>query len=205
MFVNGGNVNNTPFFVAEIKDADGINASGAGIGHDMQLIIDNDASMTYNLNENFNYNFGTYTEGTTFCYLPHLEPGIHTLQFRVWDVLNNPSVTRLSFNVVEGLAPNIVDVNATQNPAQDATTFIVTHNRPGSEFDVMIEIFDMSGRLLHKIISPSTPGTTTCTVPWDVTIANGKRLRTGVYLYRVNISCDGSRNVSKAKKIVVTN
>lgn len=205
MFVNGGNVNNTPFFVAEIKDGDGINASGAGIGHDMQLIIDNDASMTYNLNENFNYNFGTYTEGTTFCYLPHLEPGIHTLQFRVWDVLNNPSVTRLSFNVVEGLAPNIVDVNATQNPAQDATTFIVTHNRPGSEFDVMIEIFDMSGRLLHKIISPSTPGTTTCTVPWDVTIANGKRLRTGVYLYRVNISCDGSRNVSKAKKIVVTN
>ena len=117
--------------------------------------------------------------------------------------MNNPSVTSLSFNVVAGLPPNIVDINAVQNPVQSTTSFIVTHNRPGSEFDIVIEIFDMSGRLLHKITSPSTPGLTTCTVPWDVTIANGKRLKTGVYLYRVNISCDGSRNVSKAKKLIV--
>ena len=203
MFVNGGDVNSTPFFVAEIRDADGINASGAGIGHDMQLVIDNDANMTFNLNENFTYNFGTYTEGMTYSYMPQLEPGYHTLQFRVWDVMNNPSVTSLSFNVVAGLPPNIVDINAVQNPVQSTTSFIVTHNRPGSEFDVVIEIFDMSGRLLHKITSPSTPGMTTCAVPWDVTIANGKRLKTGVYLYRVNISCDGSRNVSKAKKLIV--
>jgi hypothetical protein len=203
MFVNGGDVNSTPFFVAEIRDADGINASGAGIGHDMQLVIDNDANMTFNLNENFTYNFGTYTEGMTYSYMPQLEPGYHTLQFRVWDVMNNPSVTTLSFNVVAGLPPNIVDINAVQNPVQSTTSFIVTHNRPGSEFDIVIEIFDMSGRLLHKITSPSTPGMTTCAVPWDVTIANGKRLKTGVYLYRVNISCDGSRNVSKAKKLIV--
>ena len=60
-FVDGGNVNSTPYFVAEIKDKDGINAAGSGIGHDLQLVIDGDMAKTYTLNNNFSYDFGTYT------------------------------------------------------------------------------------------------------------------------------------------------
>ena len=58
-FVDGGNVNSTPYFVAEIKDKDGINAAGSGIGHDLQLVIDGDMAKTYTLNNNFSYDFGT--------------------------------------------------------------------------------------------------------------------------------------------------
>lgn len=57
-FVDGGNVNGTPYFVAEIKDKDGINAAGSGIGHDLQLVIDGDMAKTYTLNNNFSYDFG---------------------------------------------------------------------------------------------------------------------------------------------------
>lgn len=102
-FVNGGDVNSTPYFVANITDRNGINASGTGIGHDMQLIIDGDMSKTYNLNSNFAFDFGSYTSGTTFYSIPELEPGHHQLLFRAWDILNNPNTATLDFNVVKGL------------------------------------------------------------------------------------------------------
>ena len=41
------------------------------------------------------------------------------------------------------------------------------------------------------------------TVDWNLTTSNGNRLETGVYLYRVNISCEGSHKASKARKLIV--
>lgn len=202
-FQNGGNVNATPLFVAELSDNNGINASGTGIGHDMQLIIDNDKDKTFTLNDNFRYDFGSYTSGTTYMMMPELSVGMHTLQFRAWDILNNPSTTTLSFNVVNGLEPHIIDVNVTQNPARTGTTFVVTHDRPGSDVNIEIEIFDNSGRLLHKIQQSAVAGLSTTTIPWDLRTAIGACLQTGIYLYRVNITCDNSTRASKTKKLIV--
>lgn len=202
-FTNGGNVNATPFFVAEIRDKDGINASGSGIGHDMQLVIDNDASQTYNLNEHFQFDFGSYTSGSTFLSMPRLSEGRHTLRFRAWDILNNPSTVTLSFNVVDGQTPTIADVNVTRNPAKTSTMFIVTHDRPGSDLDISVEIFDASGRLMHVLSQTATPETNTSAINWDLTNGNGARLQAGVYLYRINISGPNTSSASKAKKLII--
>ena len=43
-FVNGGNVNATPYFGAELYDDDGINATGSSVGHDLELVIDGELS-----------------------------------------------------------------------------------------------------------------------------------------------------------------
>lgn len=203
MFVNGGNVNSTPYFVAEIRDNNGINASGAGIGHDMQLTIDNDAAMTYNLNDCFQYDFGTYTSGAVHFSIPELSEGRHTLRFRAWDILNNPSTTTLSFNVVRGLDPNYLNVTATKNPVRELTTFIVSHDRAGSPVDIDIEIFDMSGRLLHRISETAGSDIAASRLDWDGSTSDGSRLATGVYLYRARLSCDGASRTTKAKKIVI--
>lgn len=204
-FVNGGDVNDTPYFVAEIKDKDGINASGVGIGHDLQLVIDNQVGMTYNLNENFQFDFGTYTSGSTYFSIPTLAEGPHTLRFRAWDILNNPSTTTLSFNVVSAQKPTIADVNVTKNPAKTSTTFIATHDRPGSVVNMKVEIFDMSGRLLHTMSKSSTANSVTSTITWDLTTRNGSRLQTGVYLYRVSVGSNESAITSKAKKLIIIN
>ncbi|MBQ7472718.1 MAG: type IX secretion system sortase PorU [Prevotella sp.] len=202
-FINGGSVNSTPFFVAELSDADGINASGSGIGHDMELIIDGEMMRTYNLNYNFQYDFGSYTAGTTYYSIPELPAGPHKLLFRAWDVLNNSSTTELAFNVVSGLSPSLIDINCTKNPARTSTTFVIKHDRAGSAIDVDLEIFDMSGRMLWKYAESGTSATSTYTIDWDLTVDDGRRLPTGVYLYRVRISSDGSSKVSKAKKLVI--
>ena len=41
------------------------------------------------------------------------------------------------------------------------------------------------------------------TVDWDLTVDGGRRLQTGVYLYRVRLGSDGSGMASKAKKLII--
>ena len=202
-FVDGGNVNTTPFFVAKITDKDGINAAGSGIGHDLQLVIDGDMSKTYVLNSNFTYDFGTYTSGSTYYSIPQLEPGRHELTFRAWDIQNNSSTVKLRFNVVKALSPALFDVGVTANPAKTSTTFIISHDRTESDMDVVVEVFDSSGRQHWRHSESGVPTSGSYTVSWDLTSDSGTPLGTGVYLYRVKVASDGSSYTSKVKKLII--
>lgn len=202
-FQDGGTVNTTPYFFAEISDSDGINVTGNGIGHDLQLIIDDSSEKTYTLNDNFSYDFGSFTQGTTWYSIPTLEPGDHTLRFRAWDVLNNLSTTTLRFHVKAGLQPTLYDIDATENPASNTTTFIVNHDFQGSDADITIEVFDTTGRLLWHHISQGTTPAGAYTYTWDLTQDDGHQLDTGIYLYRARISCNGGDGNSKTKKLIV--
>ena len=202
-FVDGGKVNTTPFFVAKITDKDGINAAGSGIGHDLQLVIDGDMSKTYVLNSNFTYDFGTYTSGSTYYSIPQLEPGKHELTFRAWDIQNNSSTVKLRFNVVKALSPALFDVGVTANPAKTSTTFIISHDRTESDMDVVVEVFDSSGRQHWRHSESGVPTSGSYTVSWDLTSDSGTPLGTGVYLYRVKVASDGSSYTSKVKKLII--
>ena len=202
-FTNGDNVNTTPYFVAEVTDEDGINAAGSGIGHDLQLIIDGDMNKTYALNDYFQFDFGSYTSGKVEYSIPALDYGKHKLLFRAWDVLNNSSTAELTFNVVKGTEPVFTDVDCSPNPATTKTTFRITHDRAGSEMEVVIDIFDISGRHLWTHSQSGTYGGNTLTIDWDLTTDGGRGLHTGVYLYRIRLSSEGSGYASKAKKLIV--
>ena len=201
-FVNGSTVNATPYFYAELTDKDGINVSG-GIGHDFELIIDNDMNLTYQLNERFQYDFGDYCKGKVDYVLPELSDGPHKLLFRAWDAQNNSSVAELSFVVNATQQPTLSNVICTKNPAATSTSFVISHDRAGSEVDVELEVFDTSGRLLWRKSETGIPTDQTYTIDWDLTTGNGSRLKTGVYLYRVLISNSGSSKASQAKKLIV--
>ena len=201
-FVNGSTVNATPYFYAELTDKDGINVSG-GIGHDLELIIDNDMNLTYQLNERFQYDFGDYCKGKVDYVLPELSDGPHKLLFRAWDAQNNSSVAELSFVVNATQEPTLSNVICTKNPATTSTSFVISHDRAGSEVDVELEVFDTSGRLLWRKSETGIPTDQTYTIDWDLTTGNGSRLKTGVYLYRVLISNNGSSKASQAKKLIV--
>ena len=202
-FVNGGTVNSTPYFYAELTDNDGINAAGSGIGHDLELIIDGDMSQTYVLNSYFKYNFGDYHSGTLGYSIPEMTAGPHKLMLRAWDVLNNSSTTELAFVVDPKLTPDIVGIVCVRNPANTNTRFLITHDRIGSQIDVTLEIFDTSGRILWRRTETGMPSDQTYTIDWDLT-TNGRRLPSGVYLYRVLVSSNGSSEATVAQKLIIT-
>jgi hypothetical protein len=81
----------------------------------------------------------------------------------------------------------------------------VTHNFAGANVDVIIDVFDMSGRLLWQHTTTGVSTGNAFTVDWNLTLDDGQRLQTGVYLYRVRLGSNGSKKASKAKKLIVIN
>ena len=199
-FVSGGKVNETPLFVAKLEDADGINTTG-NIGHNLTVIVDGQASMTYNLNEYYLSDIGGYTLGTVSYVLPELPEGKHTLMFRAWDMMNNSSTSTIEFEVVKGLAPDILHVRAI--PGVGNMTFDVTHDRPENDLEVAIEVFDFSGRILWSHSEQVAALDSNYSYTWNLSCASGKPLDTGVYLYRVIVSSPVGQSTSKAQKIVI--
>lgn len=210
-FRNGGVVGRTPFFVAEVADKDGVNATGSSLGHNMMLIIDDDAKQSYNLTENFVFDSGSYTSGQTHFVIPELTPGRHTLEFKAWDLLNNSSVISLDFNVQKALEPNLVDINVWPLFVKDMATFYIKHDMRGSDAELRIEIFSPSGQLEQVLEWNETLSEGTGTMFGGVSERYGTTsykwipsgLALGMYLYRVKLSCDGSQYVSKTKKLVI--
>lgn len=69
--------------------------------------------------------------------------------------------------------------------------------------DVVVEVFDMSGRQLWTHSESGVSTDNTYTVNWNLTVEGGSKLQTGVYLYRVLIASDGSRKASQANKLII--
>ena len=202
-FTNGGSVNSTPYFVAEISDEDGINASGSGIGHDIQLVIDGEMSKTYSLNDYFQFDFGSYQKGKVGYSIPALDYGQHKLRLTAWDILNNSSTVELAFKVEKALEPLFLDVDCSPNPARTQTSFRIVHDRIDSQMDVKLDIYDTSGRHLWTHAENGISTDNTFTVNWDLTVDGGRRLNTGLYLYKISISSEGSTYASKTKKLII--
>ena len=202
-FVDGGQVNTTPYFVAELWDKSGVNITGSSVGHDMMLVIDESTVLSYNLNSYYELLLGEDGTGIVKFPIPALEPGKHTAEFWVWDILNNSTVRTFTFEVVEGLKPFLFDVIATPGIAREQVTFHLMHNRPESRMRVGIMVYDLAGRQLWKHEESGTSGLIeNYTVSWDLT-SGGARMRPGVYIYRAAISTDNSKDATKARKFII--
>ena len=202
-FVDGGQVNTTPYFVAELWDKSGVNITGSSVGHDMMLVIDESTVLSYNLNSYYELLPGEDGTGIVKFPIPALEPGKHTAEFWVWDILNNSTVRTFTFEVVEGLKPFLFDVIATPGIAREQVTFHLMHNRPESRMRVGIMVYDLAGRQLWKHEESGTSGLfENYTVSWDLT-SGGVRMRPGVYIYRAAISTDNSKDATKARKFII--
>ena len=204
-FVDGSQVNESPLLLATVSDESGVNFSSAGIGHSMSLTLDG----TNSFNDLVSYYTPMFAEegtlGNINYQLSDLTPGTHTLRLRVWDVYNNMGEKTITFNVVNGLAPEIADVYCANNPASVETSFYVKHNRPEAVVSITIEVYDLMGRLVWNTTQSGRSDMYTSTpVTWDLTDSGGRRVPRGIYVYRATISTDGIKEATKAKKLAVT-
>ena len=197
-FTSGDKVNETPLFIAKVSDIDGINTVGSGIGHDIRLTIDEDPTQSYVLNDFFQATANSYTEGTVNYKLPVMLDGKHTLSFKVCDLLNNSTSTSIDFEVVTGLTPQIFSIYNYPNPVKTKTNIIVKHDRPETILNTTVEIFDLSGRKIWSFSQSNADN-----ISWDLLSSDGKKVKTGIYLYRVSIKTSDSDITSKTNKMLV--
>jgi len=204
-FKSGDVVNETPYFVAKVTDKFGINISGAGIGHDIQIAINNSPATTYSLNDYYIPSDSVENTGKIAFSIPELKEGEHTLRFQVWNIMNNFTIETINFSVKKGLQPRMSDLYASINPARigtPGTKFVFTHNRPETPIEVKISVFDLSGRPVWTRME-SGISDNTYEIPWDLRTNNGGYVQPGVYIYSATVKSQGGIETTKSKKIIV--
>ncbi|MDR2497851.1 MAG: type IX secretion system sortase PorU [Tannerellaceae bacterium] len=203
-FTEGGTVNSTPLFVARIWDETGVNIGGGSIGHDLSLAIDNKPATTYTLNSYYRLIPESSGEGIVQFSVPELTPGLHTAEFRVWDVMNNPTLHSFSFNVSASLKPSIIAITASPVPARSSLQFRIDHNMPESSLNLRISVYDVNGKLQWAIdkTTTSAPGEPII-LDWNLADSNNRRMHPGVYIYKVSLRTAASGESSKSNKLVI--
>ena len=197
-FQSGGETHEYPHFYAEIYDENGINTAGTGIGHDLLMMIDNDANKTYVLNAYFQAQNNSYQQGIVSYKMTEQEEGAHTLTFRAWDLYNNSSTASLNFQVVKGLDPRLYNITTYPNPvaSNGILNIIINHDRPDDIAESTIYLYDISGKIMHVHTQRGN-----APIQWNISELNTPA---GIYIYQVNIKTATSNYVSKAGKLIIT-
>ncbi len=207
-FVSGGITNEGPTLLAKLQDENGINTS-SGIGHDISAILDGDETNPVKLNDYYIAEVDDYQRGTVTYPFRDLEPGLHTLTLKAWDVYNNSSTSEIQFVVFDKDEELVIDnVLNYPNPFINYTEFWFNHNS-SQVLDVSVQIFTVSGKLV-KTINGQTSGGSKITssvskdLVWDGKDDFGDKIGKGVYVYKLTVrSSELNKQVEKIQKLVI--
>ena len=206
-FVSGGITNESPTLLVKLEDANGINTS-SGIGHDIVAILDGDEEAPFVLNDFYETDLDDFKKGVVSFPFRDLEPGLHTLSVRAWDVYNNSSVSQIQFVVFNQNESLVIDnVLNYPNPFVNYTEFWFNHNS-STTLNVLVQVFTVSGKLVRTLRGETSSGTTPSSlsrdVVWDGRDDFGDKIGKGVYVYKLTVESPAlNKKVEKIEKLVI--
>ncbi|HQA74466.1 type IX secretion system sortase PorU [Flavobacterium sp.] len=203
-FVNGGITNRSPFLLAHLEDENGINTA-SGIGHDIVGILDGDESNPYIMNDYYETELDDYTRGKVYFPYRNLEPGLHTITFKAWDVYNNPITAEIQFIVVGDETITLKNVLNYPNPFVSYTEFWFSHNRPFEPLEVQVQVMTITGKIVWtKNQTITTDGFLSREITWDGKDDFGDKIGKGVYVYKLTVkSTLTNKKSEKIEKLVI--
>ncbi|MEZ4793222.1 MAG: type IX secretion system sortase PorU [Gelidibacter sp.] len=210
-FVSGGITNESPTLLAKIQDSNGINTA-SGIGHDIVATIDGDETNPFVLNDYYQADVDDYQNGKVSYAFRDLEPGLHTLTLKAWDVYNNSSTAEIQF-VVHDKDKELVINNVLNypNPFINYTEFWFNHNS-SEPLDVSIQIFTVSGKLVRTLNGQTSvdgccnqgASSLSRNMVWDGRDDFGDKIGKGVYIYKLKVRSNQlNKQVEKIEKLVI--
>jgi hypothetical protein len=181
-FSSGDRVPSNASVVVELTDESGINVTG-GLGHRIELVVDNDNNSTVNLTDLFSYLPGSYQTGDLQFTIPDLSPERHSFKIRAWDNANNPAM--IEFEAIPSRIGRIalVDVMNYPNPMEDGTEFFFDLSE-SAEW-VELQIFTLAGRMIRRFQAEDLPAGKNRLFFWDGRDFDGDRIAEGVYIYKI--------------------
>ncbi len=204
-FIDGGNTNESPLFLALLEDDSGINTSLTAVDHDIVAILDGDQSNPIIMNDYYETELNDFTKGKVKYPFRNLAVGLHTITFKCWDTYNNPSEATLNFVVVSDSDLVLDNVLNYPNPFINYTEFWFNHNKPNQMLEAQVQIFTVSGKLIKTINqSITTSGTHSRTIHWNGLDDYGNKIGKGVYIYKLHVKAIASGLKSeKIEKLVI--
>jgi hypothetical protein len=205
-FVSGGLTHPEPSLIVKLFDESGINTVGAGVGHELLLVVNGEESAAIDISSSFQAEENSFQRGAVQWDLSALQPGPGSVSVRAWDVLNNSSSETLEFLVSESTDLTIRNVYNYPNPTSGRTRFILEHNQlPGTLAEARVRIYSLNGRPIRtmegsEILPAGSLGAGPVVAEWDGLDDDGDRVATGVYLYKVTLEVErpeGDRQIAE--------
>jgi hypothetical protein len=186
-----------------LTDSSGINVAG-GLGHGITLTIDGESNQSFDLTNAFEYEMDNHTAGAVGYSLVDVTPGEHTFKIKAWDNANNFSSYEFVATVQEVSSVALNEVLNYPNPMQDTTRFYLMFT--GEVDGVALEIFTLSGRKIRTLYPLADGSTAEYTVKWSGDDSGGRRVATGVYIYKASARpFAGGEPIESFGKVVVIN
>ncbi|MDR2980240.1 MAG: type IX secretion system sortase PorU [Bacteroidales bacterium] len=203
-FVNNGTVDQNPILILRLSDEFGINTTGNGIGHDIVAILDEATESPIILNDYYEALQDSFNCGIVRYPLKDLASGRHTLKARAWDIANNMAEKTIDFQVISDASLEISHLLNYPNPFTTHTEFYFEQNQPGSIFDILVQIFTISGRIVKTISTQQyIEGNRCAPISWNGRDDYGDKLAKGVYLYKLKIRNPDGVITEKIEKLVI--
>ncbi len=205
-FVFGGITDETPDLFAKIKDDNGVNTVGNGIGHDITAVLDANTENSIVLNDYYQADLNSYKSGTIRYPYSAISEGQHSLTLKVWDVYNNSSQTYTEFVVAKSADMALSHVLNYPNPFTTKTQFYFEHNQCCQTLEVELQIFTISGKLVKTITDYVTAeGNRSDPINWDGRDDFGDKIGKGVYIYRLKVKNSQGSSAEQIEKLVILN
>lgn len=187
-FAFGGITDKNPTILVKCSDDYGMNVTGAGLGHDLTVVLDGNVLETIVLNDFYESAQDDARRGQALYPLRSLTPGRHTLLAKGWDIANNSGEGYTEFVVAEDGKAALAHVLNYPNPFTTNTNFQFEHNLAGQVLDVQVSIFSVSGKLVKTILHTApADGFRVTDISWNGRDEYGDVLARGVYLYRIKV------------------
>ncbi len=205
-FIFGGLTNENPDLFAVLKDANGINTVGNGIGHDITAILDANTESAVVLNDFYQADLNSYKSGTIRYRYSDLSEGKHTLNLKAWDVYNNSTQSYTEFVAAKSAALALSHVLNYPNPFTTRTQFYFEQNQSCQLLEVQVQVFTISGKLVKNIDQyVHTEGFRSDPIEWDGRDDFGDKIGKGVYIYRIKVKTNEGLTAEKYEKLVILN
>ncbi len=194
--------------IVKLFDESGINTVGAGVGHEILLVVNGDESGAQDIGESFVSEPDSYQRGEIRRPITLTQAGPGTLSVRAWDVLNNSAAADLDFVVTEDEVLNLSNVYNYPNPMVSRTRFVFDHNQaPGTTARVRVRVYTLNGTPVKTInTEEALPSGLLTSGPvqilWDGLDDDLDRIATGIYLYQLRVEVDAADGTTQTSEVV---
>jgi hypothetical protein len=190
--------------LARLTDANGMNLSASGIGHEMVGILDGRSDKPFILNQYYLADPGTYQNGWIRYPIAGLSAGEHTLKVVAWDTYNNSVTQTIRFVVAEESNTALGNFSVFPNPSTSQANFVFSSNQSTNNCTVRISISDALGKpaaTLEKFYE-SSPAVFGSNNELQFNFTNGD-IGSGMYLYRVSLIQENGSTAVKTGKLII--
>lgn len=189
-------VGSDAMLIVKMWDECGVNTAGTGIGHEIMMWLDDQEGVS--LNNYYESEMGSYQSGMVKYWMRGLSHGLHKVKVRSWDVANNSTIGEVTIMVDSTYGGSVNAVKVVPNPAVEWTDIVIEEDLKEVETEVLIEIFDLSGRKIwgYHTMSEMAELNDNIVIRWNLEGAASS----GVYLVRVVL---GNKSVKTGKIVVM--